>query len=179
MSTEIWCITSFTLLPLEQHRLADKAEVDKLLFSSWNYLKLVLIMSQDTIFRENVTIKINIINRWLEGLANSIASLKVLPASNQRWCGVVLFLLFLVTWSFGFGMRDDRFGWFVGVEVWAFFVFLFFRLRSRCVHKVLIFCRSSSANHTIVRRTLTSIEKSTILSASTTKLDRSFYLHQT
>ena len=98
---------------LEQHRLADKAEVDKLLLSSWNYLKLVLIMSQDTIFKENVTIKINIINRWLEGLANSIASLKVLPASNQRWFGVVLLLLLLdfIIFYFGFGMRDDRFGW--------------------------------------------------------------------
>ena len=65
-----------------------------------------------------------IIHRWLEGLANSIASLKVLPASNQRWFGVVLLLLLLdfIIFYFGFGMRDDRFGWFVGVEVWAFFV---------------------------------------------------------
>ena len=141
-------------------------------------------MSQDTIFKENVTIKINIINRWLEGLANSIASLKVLPASNQRWYGVVLLLLLLdfIIFYFGFGMRDDRFGWTTIVGLLGLtcglFLFCFFRLRSRCAHKVLIFCRSSSANHTIVRRTLTSIEKSTILSASTTKHDRSFYLLQ-
>ena len=84
---------------LEQHRLADKAEVDKLLLSSWNYLKLVLIMSQDTIFKEFVTIKINIL--FTGGWKDSPIRLQAWKFCQPQTRGDLVLFCFCFYWSLG------------------------------------------------------------------------------